>query len=107
MITVNGAAMIGRPGTAAQVFRALADAGVNVMMISQSVSEAGISLVVSKDHGERANSGGGNYSGFVATKKPEWKLRLSISNFKNLGAKVRSFSPWLPGAPWLRFLLRK
>jgi aspartate kinase len=56
MITVNGAAMIGRPGTAAQVFRALADAGVNVMMISQSVSEAGISLVVSKDHGERAKA---------------------------------------------------
>ena len=46
LITVSGAAMIGRPGTAAQVFRALADANVNIMMISQSVSEAGISLVV-------------------------------------------------------------
>ncbi len=56
LITVSGAAMIGRPGTAAQVFRALADAAVNIMMISQSVSEAGISLVVAKDHGERAKA---------------------------------------------------
>ncbi len=56
LITVSGAAMIGRPGTAAQVFRALADASVNIMMISQSVSEAGISLVVAKDHGERAKA---------------------------------------------------
>ena len=56
LITVSGAAMIGRPGTAAQVFRALADANVNIMMISQSVSEAGISLVVAKDHAERAKA---------------------------------------------------
>lgn len=56
LITVSGAAMIGRPGTAAQVFRALADASVNIMMISQSVSEAGISLVVAKDHAERGKA---------------------------------------------------
>ncbi len=56
LLTVSGAAMIGRPGTAAQVFRALADANVNIMMISQSVSEAGISLVIAKDHAERAKA---------------------------------------------------
>lgn len=56
LITVSGAAMIGRPGTAAQVFRALADANVNIMMISQSVSEAGISLVVARDHAERGKA---------------------------------------------------
>jgi aspartate kinase len=56
LLTVSGAAMIGRPGTAAQVFRALAEAAVNIMMISQSVSEAGISLVVAKDHAERAKA---------------------------------------------------
>jgi aspartate kinase len=56
MISVTGAAMIGRPGTAAAVFRALADAHVNIMMISQSVSEAGISLVVAKDSAERARA---------------------------------------------------
>jgi aspartate kinase len=47
IITVGGAGMIGRPGTAAAVFDALAQARVNVHMICQSVSEAGISIVVS------------------------------------------------------------
>lgn len=56
LLNVSGAAMIGRPGTAAQVFRALAEANVNIMMISQGVSEAGISIVVSKDHAERAKA---------------------------------------------------
>lgn len=56
LLTVSGAAMIGRPGTAAQIFRALAESQVNIMMISQSVSEAGISLVVTKDHAERAKA---------------------------------------------------
>lgn len=56
LLNVAGAAMIGRPGTAAQVFRALGDASVNIMMISQGVSEAGISLVVAKDHAERARA---------------------------------------------------
>lgn len=56
MIGVTGAAMIGRPGTAAAVFRALAEARVNIMMISQSVSEAGISLVIAKDAALTARS---------------------------------------------------
>ncbi len=56
MLNISGAAMVGRPGTAAQVFRALGDASVNVMMISQTVSEAGISLVVSRDHAARAKA---------------------------------------------------
>lgn len=56
MLNISGAAMVGRPGTAAQVFRALAEAAVNVMMISQTVSEAGISLVVARDHAARAKA---------------------------------------------------
>lgn len=56
VITVSGAAMIGRPGTAARVFDALADARINIMMISQSVSESGISLVINKDQAERARA---------------------------------------------------
>jgi aspartate kinase len=47
MLTVGGPGIIGRQGTAATVFSALAQARVNVHMISQSVSEAGISVVVS------------------------------------------------------------
>lgn len=56
MLNISGAAMVGRPGTAAQVFRALGEAAVNIMMISQTVSEAGISLVVSRDHAARAKA---------------------------------------------------
>ncbi len=56
VLTVGGAAMIGRPGTAAKVFDALAEARINIMMISQSVSEAGISLVIGKDQAERARA---------------------------------------------------
>lgn len=48
MITVAGESLVGKPGTAAKVFGMLADAGVNVKMISQSVSESNISIVVSK-----------------------------------------------------------
>lgn len=56
LLNVSGAAMIGRPGTAAAVFSALGQAGVNILMISQGVSEAGISLVVARDHAERAKA---------------------------------------------------
>ncbi|MFN9131821.1 MAG: aspartate kinase [Phycisphaerales bacterium] len=56
MITVGGAGMIGRPGTAAALFDALAAARINVHMICQSVSEAGISVVVSMAQLDRAKA---------------------------------------------------
>lgn len=56
LINVAGAAMVGRPGTAAKVFAALAEAEVNVQMISQTVSEAGISLVVAESQLPRARA---------------------------------------------------
>lgn len=46
LLTVAGETLQGRPGTAAKVFSVLAGAGVNILMISQSVSEANISMVV-------------------------------------------------------------
>ncbi len=46
LLTVSGETLQGRPGIAAKVFAALAGAKVNVLMISQSVSEANISMVV-------------------------------------------------------------
>ena len=48
LLSVSGKTLQGRPGTAARVFSALAAARVNVMMISQSVSEADISVVVKR-----------------------------------------------------------
>jgi aspartate kinase len=56
MITVGGGGMIGRPGTAAAIFIALAEARINVHMICQSVSEAAISIVVSRAQIERART---------------------------------------------------
>lgn len=56
MITIGGAAMVGRPGSAAEIFGALASERVNVHMICQSVSEAGISLVVGQSQVEKAKA---------------------------------------------------
>ena len=54
MITVSGEGMHGAPGTAAKVLDALGENDVNVLMISQSSSEANISLVISRSNLEKA-----------------------------------------------------
>lgn len=56
MLTVGGGGMVGRAGSAAAIFDALAEARVNVHMICQSVSEAGISVVVSGAQADKAQS---------------------------------------------------
>jgi len=48
MITVSGAGMHGAPGTAAKVLDVLGQNGINILMISQSSSEANISLIVAR-----------------------------------------------------------
>lgn len=49
LITVSGAGMVGRLGTAAKIFDVLAKNGVNILMISQSISESNISVVVKRN----------------------------------------------------------
>ena len=56
IVTVSGETLVGKPGTAAKVFEILSDARVNVRMISQSVSESNISVVVSKESVKRASA---------------------------------------------------
>lgn len=46
LLTVSGETLAGRPGIAARIFGLLAGAGINILMISQSVSEAHISVVL-------------------------------------------------------------
>ena len=46
LVTVEGRGMLGVPGVAAKVFTAVAEAGVNVLMISQSSSEQSICFTV-------------------------------------------------------------
>ncbi len=54
LLTVSGVGMIGVPGVAARVFKALADKKVNILMISQGSSEANISMVI--DQGDIDNA---------------------------------------------------
>ena len=46
LIDIRGGSMVGTPGTAAKIFSTLANAGINVMMISQNPSESSITIVV-------------------------------------------------------------
>jgi len=46
LIDIRGGSMVGTPGTAAKIFTTLANAGINVMMISQNPSESSITIVV-------------------------------------------------------------
>jgi aspartate kinase len=50
LINISGAGMVGTIGVAARVFTTLANAGVNIIMISQGSSEANISFVVDENH---------------------------------------------------------
>jgi len=56
LINVSGAVMVGAPGTAAKVFEVLGNGKINILMISQSVSEANISFVIQRGLLERAVS---------------------------------------------------
>ena len=56
LVNVSGAGMVGTPGTAAKVFDALGRNNINILMISQSVSEANISFVIKRSLLERAVS---------------------------------------------------
>ncbi len=51
-VSISGAGMIGRPGVAAQMFKTLANAGVNIQMIS--TSEVKVSCVIPNRDGDRA-----------------------------------------------------
>jgi aspartate kinase len=51
-VTIAGAGMIGRPGVAAKMFATLAQAGVNIQMIS--TSEVKVSCVIDQDHCDQA-----------------------------------------------------
>ncbi|PSF36185.1 aspartate kinase [Aphanothece hegewaldii CCALA 016] len=51
-ISIAGAGMIGRPGIAAKMFKTLADAGINIEMIS--TSEVKVSCVIDESQGEKA-----------------------------------------------------
>ncbi|MCQ2356274.1 MAG: aspartate kinase [Methanocorpusculum sp.] len=49
LIKVGGAIMAGKPGVAGEIFTTLAEAGVNVMLISQGSSEMTISMIITEE----------------------------------------------------------
>ncbi|MGQ9781594.1 MAG: aspartate kinase [Nitrososphaeria archaeon] len=55
MLTIRGASMVGEAGTAAKFFDRIAKEKINVMMISQSVSESNVSIVVKQKYLQRAH----------------------------------------------------
>ena len=56
LIDIRGGSMVGAPGTAGKIFTTLANAGVNVMMISQNPSESSISVVIKNTDLDKAIS---------------------------------------------------
>lgn len=54
VVAAIGSGMRGKPGTAARIFRAVANEGVNVIMIAQGSSELNISIVVKNGECEKA-----------------------------------------------------
>lgn len=54
IVTVVGVGIHERPGVAARVFGAIADAGVNILVIAQGSSECSISIVVAASDGDIA-----------------------------------------------------
>jgi aspartate kinase len=49
MVNVNGAGMVGAPGSYARIFDVLGKNSINVMMISTAVSEANISIIIKRE----------------------------------------------------------
>ncbi|MCP8305359.1 MAG: aspartate kinase [archaeon] len=56
LVNVSGAGMVGAPGTAARIFDVLGKNNVNILMISQSASEADISFIIKRSQLEKAIS---------------------------------------------------
>src|SRR5690606_2654343 len=56
LLTVSGKGMIGVPGIAGRTFLAAANAGANILMISQASSEQNFCFVVIDDHAHEAKA---------------------------------------------------
>lgn len=92
MLTISGETLMGRPGTAGQLLRKLGDRGINIFMISQSVSESNISMVVRRDAlhkaGDAIESGQGRF---------ERGLRVETENDVAVVAAVGAGMKGTPG----------
>ena len=77
MISVTGSGMKGRKGMAARIFSAVGNAGISVLLITQSSSEYTISFCVRKANGTKA----------VDVLKNEFALEISTKILNPIGIK--------------------
>ena len=89
LISVTGFAT-GRPGVAGEIFSALADAEVNVMLISQGSSELNISMIITEEEEKRAE---------VALKKIQDKGFIKRYTFSNDVQVVSVVGSGMRGTP--------
>ena len=89
LISVTGFAT-GRPGVAGEIFSALADAEVNVMLISQGSSELNISMIITEEEEKRAE---------VALKKIQDKGFIKRCTFSNDVQVVSVVGSGMRGTP--------
>ncbi|OUL36078.1 aspartate kinase [Nostoc sp. 106C] len=83
-VSISGAGMIGRPGVAAQMFATLAEAGVNIHMIS--TSEVKVSCVVAAEECDRA----------VAALRSTFEIEAEDKGTRGQGRIVAETSPPSP-----------
>ena len=89
MITVEGEAMVSRPGTAAKVFDLMGINNVNVLMISQSSSENNITFLVTRADGEKAKDVLINSDFFGGSHFLKLKRELNVSLLAVVGAGMQ------------------
>jgi aspartokinase/homoserine dehydrogenase 1 len=98
LINVEGGGMVGIPGMASRVFGALADAGVNIIMISQASSEHSICIVCRDAEAKAAlESLKAELREELETKKiQEFQLMTDLEIVAAIGEKMRG-TPGISG----------
>jgi aspartate kinase len=89
MITVEGEAMVSRPGTAAKLFDLMGKNNVNVIMISQSSSENNITFIVSDEDKSKAIKAL-NWSPFFGKEWVNIEMEDDVSLLSIVGAGMKN-----------------
>lgn len=89
MITVEGEAMVSRPGTAAKLFDLMGKNNVNIIMISQSSSENNITFLVSDEDKNKAIKAL-NWSPFFGKEWVNIEMEDDVSLLSIVGAGMKN-----------------
>ncbi|MEM2984738.1 MAG: ACT domain-containing protein [Candidatus Jordarchaeaceae archaeon] len=89
MTTVEGEAMVSRPGTAAKLFDLMGKNNVNIIMISQSSSENNITFLVSDEDKQKAIKAL-NWSPFFGKEWVNVEMEDDVSLISVIGAGMKN-----------------